>query len=266
MPQCNTLEDAAGNNHIDCFKRIYYDVIEYNQRNNLQNSNYDIFDHEIVHEAVLNSVECMKFIFEQGYPRNPDLTIPAAVSGITMLKLTHQYGCQLSSSAYIGAIENCNTECIEYLYNNNCTPPPEYMLYAVDEGNLNYVKFGLEKNFTLHNVQLCQSFMLHHEHRFDHFKCIRYLLKRNYPKCIDVCNAAAAHCHINCLIYAHKLGYPCNRTTVQAALRSKSYPCVAYLIENNCPFDMTTTQKKEFMEWGCNRISIDIRMKIRSIE
>ena len=119
MKNCCVSTDyttAVINNHVQCLEKIHDTFIRIP------------WNSKTMEIAVENgSIDCLKYLYENGCPVNNDICDYAAQAGhVECLIYLHKVGIKPTSKTCFYAVYNCHIKCIEYLIQNGCAPIFEF--------------------------------------------------------------------------------------------------------------------------------------------
>ncbi len=129
----------------------------------------------------------------------------------------------------------CDKSCKQY--HNGYLVDEDTCFYGCDQGNLDIVKFGLEKKCKWGGN--CSQFAA----MKGHFNILQYVYENNLYWNERTSAAAASRADFDMVKWLNEHGCPWNRYSYFEAITNNDLVIVKYLCENGCPFDTSICMK-----------------------
>lgn len=128
---------AVKNNHVQCLENIHDTLIRVP---------WSATTMEIA--AKNRSIDCLKYLYENGCPINNDICDYAAEEGcVKCLKYLHLIGMSLTSDTCYYAAYNGNARCLEYTMQNGCTWSELIFKAVIESQNLDTFIYAIESGY-----------------------------------------------------------------------------------------------------------------------
>ena len=210
-----TSEYAAESGNFDCLKYIMESNCKKSYRitqiiigqDNLEVLKYlhsiNITFTEIdMHAAASKSLDCLKYLRENGCDWDEEVSSTAARSGnLDCLKYLHENGCPWDIYTTKYAAENGNLDCLKYAYEKGCPMCDSVFRYAAYGGNVNCMKYVQDNGYIEQSSRTLRGAIM-----YGHLDCLKYAYENGCPYDDDMCFDTVREGSLECLKYLHSIG------------------------------------------------------------
>jgi len=153
-PVYNVFKESAWNGHLDCL--VYAHEHRFDDNEGLSDGLLNIEDKIEMDNWYINAIEaacytthldCVKFLYDNGYTSNVNLCFVAAYGGdLSCLQYVHEIGYELNDQVSLYALECDSVECVQYTYEHGCRWDRRFFALAVKKRAYKCMKYEYHRN------------------------------------------------------------------------------------------------------------------------
>lgn len=184
-----------------------------------------------------------RYYYNKKYSFDTNQAINAAKNGkIQDLINAYEMNCRWSPEVCSYAAGKGHYNCLVFANQNNCPWDIKTPLYAAKNNKLDCLKYAIENNCPVDENAAyfaCSK---------NNYKCLNYILEKELPVGVQCWYGCAKYGSMDCMYLLDKFKIPKDDEVLLHAVRGGNVDAVWYLIRNNCPWEYSLIDFKEYDE------------------